>query len=91
MDNLGITEVRRDSTASRSHFIIRWIWFVGVETYRNAVRDLRSWGGVSMRPDSLTPMSFLFRRRRWQPIPVLVETGSSTAMRQRARLVFSRR
>jgi hypothetical protein len=91
MENLGTTEVGRGPTTSRSHFIICWIWFVGVEKFRNVVRDFRIQSDVSMRADFLSPLSYLFRPRRWQPIAVLVETGSSTAMRQRARWIFPRR
>jgi len=90
MENLGKTEVRRGLTTSRSHFIICWIRFVGVEKFRNAVRDLRLCG-FSTQAGFPSPLSFPFRRRHWQPIPVFVETGSSTALRQRARWVFIRR
>lgn len=91
MENLGHTEVRRDLASSCSHFIIGWMWFVGVSRIRNAARDFRAFGGFSTRFDLASPLSYSFRRRRWRPIPVLVETGSSPAMRQRARGISIRR
>ncbi len=91
MENLGNRKVRRDSASSRSHFIIGWMWFVGALRIRNVARDLRSSGGFSTRFDFASPLSDSFRRRRWRPIPLLVGTGSSPAMRQRARWISIRR
>jgi hypothetical protein len=91
MENLGKTEVRRDPTTSSSHFIICWMWFVGVSAVRDVMEGLRASGGFSTRSGVRPPLSYLFRSRRRQPIPALVETGLPAAPGQRARWIFPRR
>jgi len=91
MENLGNTEVRRGPTTSSTHFIICWMWFVSVAVARDLIEGLRAGGGYSMSPGVRSPLSYLFRSRRWQPIPALVETGLPAASGQRPRWVFPRR
>jgi hypothetical protein len=91
MDNLGKTEVRRGPATSSSHFIICWLWFVGVAAAGKWTEGLRASVGRPLDLGGLPTLSHLFRSRRRQPIPALVEAGLPAAPGQRARWVFPRR